>query len=50
MKWVNLMHNFNIFGMHKTSPFNNITLYAEFLYIQIYFQLQGLLIAIQRFY
>lgn len=50
MKWVNLMHNFNIFGMHKTYPFNNITLYAEFLYIQIYFPLQGLFIAIQRFY
>lgn len=28
--------------MHKTSPFNNITLYADFLYFQIYFQLQGL--------
>lgn len=28
--------------MYKTSPFNNITLYAEFLSIQIYFQMQGL--------
>lgn len=28
--------------MHKTSPFNNITLYAEFLSIQIHFQMQGL--------
>lgn len=42
MKWLNLMHNFNFFGMHKTSPFNNITLYADVLYFQIYFQLQGL--------